>query len=125
MATGRPATVLVVEDSDSLRSLVADVLDLEGYRVLEAEDGVRAVRLLAEERVDAVLLDVRLDLEDGVALARELRIDWPDLPIALMSGDSAGDEALGRAGGVTDVFLSKPFTPGKLTDVLERLLASD
>jgi hypothetical protein len=42
-----------------------------------------------------------------------------------MSGDSAGDEALGRAGGVTDVFLSKPFTPGKLTDVLERLLASD
>ena len=113
----------MVEDSDSLRSLVGDVLDLEGYRVLEAEDGVRAVRLLAEEQVDAVLLDVRLDLEDGVALARELRIDWPDLPIALMSGDSAGDEALGRAGGVTDVFLSKPFTPGKLTDVVERLLA--
>jgi DNA-binding response OmpR family regulator len=123
LATGRPATILIVEDSDSLRSLVAEVLDLEGYRVLEAADGVRTVRLLAEERVDAVLLDVRLDLEDGVALARELRIDWPELPIALMSGDSVGEEAIGRAGGVTDVFLSKPFTPEKLTGVVERLLA--
>jgi CheY-like chemotaxis protein len=121
MAT-RPARILVVEDNDALRSLIAEVLDLEGYRVLEAGDGVRAIRLLAEQEVDAVLMDVRLDLEDGVALGRELRLDWPELPIALMSGDSSGPEAMRRAVGLTDVFVSKPFTPEKLIDVVEELL---
>lgn len=122
MAT-EPATILIAEDDDALRSLLAEVLDFEGYRVLEAGDGVRTVRLLAEGEVDAVLLDVRLDLEDGVALARELRIDWPDLPIAFMSGDSSGAEAIRRAGGLTDLFLSKPFTPEKLTAMVEELIA--
>jgi DNA-binding response OmpR family regulator len=122
MATD-PATILIVEDNDALRSLVAEVLELEGYGVLEAKDGVRAVRLLAEAQVDAVLLDVRLDLEDGVALGRELRLEWPDVPIALMSGDSSGSSALQRAVGLTDLFLSKPFTPEKLTEAVEDLLA--
>lgn len=122
MATAGYSTILIAEDDDDLRSLLAGVLDHEGYRVLEAADGVRTVRLLAQERVDAVLLDVRLDLEDGVALARELRLDWPDLPIAFMSGDSAIPEVMQRAVGVTDVFLSKSFTPDKLTAAVEALL---
>lgn len=123
LATSEHPTILIAEDDDDLRSLLAEVLDHEGYRVLEAGDGVRTVRLLVQEQVDVVLLDVRLDLEDGVALGRELRLDWPDLPIALMSGDSSGPEAMRRAVGLTDVFLSKPFTPEKLTATVETLLA--
>lgn len=98
------------------------MLELEGYRVLEASDGIRAVRLLAEERVDAVLLDIRLDLEDGIALGQELRFQWPDLPIAFMSGDSSGAEAAKRAESLGSPFLSKPFTPDGLTTVVEQLL---
>lgn len=123
MATSELATVLVVDNDAALRSLVAEVLDHEGYRVLEAGNGVRTIRLLAQEQVDVLLLDVRLDLEDGVALGRELRLDWPDIPIALMSGDSSAVEAMGRAVGLTDLFLSKPFTPENLTATVEELLA--
>jgi DNA-binding response OmpR family regulator len=122
LAIQRPTTILIAEDDAALRSLLAEQLDREGYRVLEAADGVRTVRTLAEEDVDVVLLDVRLDLEDGVALAKELRLDWPDLPIAFMSGDTSGPEALRRAGGLTDTFLAKPFTPEKLTATIDDLL---
>lgn len=122
MATPGNPTILVVENDHGLRSLLADVLELEGYRVLEASDGIRAVRLLAEERVDAVLLDIRLDLEDGIALGQELRFQWPDLPIAFMSGDSSGAEAAKRAESLGSPFLSKPFTPDGLTTVVEQLL---
>jgi len=121
-APGTP-TILVVEDDRGLRSLLAEVLELEGYRVLEAADGIRAVRLLAENRVDAVLLDVRLDLENGVALGQELRLDWPNLPIAFMSGDTSGAEAIASTNGFSTIFLSKPFTPDRLTSVVEQLLA--
>jgi two-component system response regulator FlrC len=118
----RETTILIAEDNAALRSLLAELLESKGFRVLEAEDGVRTVRTLAKEHVDAVIIDVRLDLEDGVALARELRIDWPDLPIALMSGDSSGPEALKRAGGLTDIFLAKPFTIEKLSATIDDLL---
>ena len=122
MATLCQPTILVVEDDEPLRSLLATILSATGYRVLEAADGVRAVRLLAEQHVDALLLDVRLGPEDGVALGRELRLDAPELPIALMSGDSAAAEAMERAIGLTDVFLAKPFTLEAVTATVERLL---
>lgn len=122
MATAAPPTILVAEDNDALRALLAALLTREGYRVLQAADGVRVIRLLAEEDVDAVLLDVRLGADDGVALGRELRLERPELPIALMSGDSAAVEAKERASGLTDLFLDKPFTLGAVAELAERLL---
>jgi CheY-like chemotaxis protein len=113
---------LIAEDNDALRSLLTALLTREGYRVLEAADGVRTVRLLAEEAVDALLMDVRLGADDGVALGRELRLERPDLPIALMSGDSSAAEAKERAAGLTDLFLSKPFTLSSVTATVEQLL---
>jgi DNA-binding response OmpR family regulator len=122
MAAQERATILVAEDDERLRSLLTALLQLEGYRVLEAADGVRMVRLLVEEPVDALILDVRFGADDGVALGRELRHELPRLPIALISGDSSGSEAVSRAGGVTDLFLSKPFTLAELRSTVEELL---
>lgn len=116
------ATILVAEDNERLRSLLTALLELEGHRVLEAADGVRMVRLLVEEPVDALILDVRFGADDGVALGRELRQDLPRLPIALISGDSSAAEAVTRAAGVTDLFLSKPFTLADLRSTVEELL---
>ena len=91
--------------------------------MLEAADGIRAVRLLAEEEIDGVLLDVRLGPEDGVSLGRELRLDRPDLPIALMSGDSSAAEAKQRSIGLTDLFVEKPFTFDQVRGTVKSLLA--
>lgn len=122
MANADKATILIAEDNDGLRSLLTALLMREGYRVLEAADGVRTVRLLAEEKVDALVMDVRLGAEDGIALGRELRLEQPDLPIALMSGDSGTSEARERAAGLTDLFLAKPFTLTAVTATVEELL---
>ena len=122
MASAKRSTILIAEDNDGLRALLASLLRDEGFHVLEAGDGIRTVRLLAQHDIDALLIDVRLGSEDGVALGRDLRLDRPDLPIALMSGDSSGSEAMSRAGGLTDVFLGKPFTLAALVATVEELL---
>jgi DNA-binding response OmpR family regulator len=124
LASSGDPTILIAEDDDELRSLLTTILAHEGYRVLEAGDGIRLVRLLAEQEVDVLVLDIRLGADDGVALGREIRLDRPDLPILLMSGDSSAAEALKDAGGVTDLFLAKPFTSESVTaavvEILER-----
>ena len=122
MANGDSYTILVAEDDDGLRSLITSVLRGEGYDVLEAADGILVVRLLAEQDVDALLLDIKLGIDDGVALGHELRLERPHLPIALMSGDSPAAEARERAVGLTDFFLQKPFTLPEVKATVEALL---
>lgn len=117
----RRIIVLIAEDDHLLRVLLATILRDEGYRVLQAADGIRAVRLLAEYDVDVLLLDVNLGRDDGVSLGREIRDQHPELPIALMSGDSSAPEAMVRARGFTQSFLAKPFTPERVSATIEVL----
>jgi DNA-binding response OmpR family regulator len=123
MTKDEQVTILVAEDNERLRSLVAALLEREGHRVLEARDGVRMVRLLAEEDVDALILDARFGTDDGISLARELRQELPDLPIAIISGDSSAPEAIQRAAGLTDLFIPKPFTLAELMGTVDELVA--
>lgn len=123
MTKDEQVTILVAEDNERLRSLVAALLEREGHRVLEAADGVRMVRLLAEEDVDALILDARFGTDDGISLARELRQELPDLPIAIISGDSSGPEVIQRATGLTDLFIPKPFTLAELMGTVDELVA--
>ena len=116
-------TILVAENDELLRSQLRTILSRAGYRVLEAADGVRAVRLVAEQHVDALLLAVSLGGDDGGALGHELRLDRPDLPIALVSGKSTVDDAKQRANGLTDLVLAEPFTLEAVTGVARKLLA--
>jgi CheY-like chemotaxis protein len=122
LANRDSSTILVAEDDDALRSLLTSILRREGHQVLEAADGIRVVRLVAEQEIDAVLLDVALGVDDGVALGHELRLERPHLPIALMSGDNSVADARERAVGLTDLFLEKPITLPAVTATVEKLL---
>ena len=122
MATSGPATIVVAEDDFGLRSLIVAALNRQGHRVLEASDGVELIRLAASQQIDGVLLDVRLGADDGISLARELRQMQRGVPIALMSGDSSEGDAVRRATGLTDIFLTKPFTLPDLAVAVEKLL---
>jgi DNA-binding response OmpR family regulator len=123
MTTDTRATILVAEDDGRLRALLSDLLERDGHRVLQAPDGVRMVRLLAEEdQVDALILDVNFGTDDGISLGRELRHDRPELPIALLTDEGTVLETSTRAAGVTDVFLETPFRLEELRATLEELL---
>ena len=121
--TARPAgggheTVLLVEDDDTVRALTRRVLDRQGYQVLEARNGVEALRIAEPElsRIHLVISDVVMPELGGRQLVERLREIRPELPVLLMSGYT--DDAIVRH-GITESgepFLPKPFT----TDALAR-----
>jgi DNA-binding NtrC family response regulator len=120
--TGGLATALVVDDEEMVRHLVRRMLEPDVCRVLEAEDGEAALRLIQTDRaaIDVVLTDLVMPGVDGFDLVHVLADNCPDLPIACMSGFAN----LGGVGdGVTVLFVSKPFTVETLVEAIGPLLA--
>jgi DNA-binding NtrC family response regulator len=102
-------TFLIVDDEPEIRSIVGDTLELYGAKVLQAENGSRALEILRNEKIDAFLSDVRMPGGDGVFLLEESRkLSFPVPPIVLMTGyaDISEDEAVRR--GAARV-INKPF----------------
>lgn len=111
-------TVLVVEDDESLRMLCRINLELENYRVLEAESIDRAVELVSAEHVDVVLLDLHVGDRRGTELLPVLRAEHPEAAVCLLSGTSEADPP--DEEGV-DGFIRKPFDLGELNETVRRL----
>lgn len=117
-AQDRPA-VVVADDDDAMRMLCRINLELSGYRVVEAGSGEELERVLAgAETVALLLLDVNLGDRDGMDIARELKKDRPEIPIAFLTGSSFSRE---DAAVVGDATIGKPFTLEELTETVSRL----
>jgi two-component system, OmpR family, response regulator len=111
--------VVVGDDDPAFRMLLRVNLELEGYRVLEAGGGDEIRKAIAGEDVALLLLDVRLGEDDGVALARELRAEKPELAIVFLTGSAYGLEQAARE--ITDDIIQKPFSLEELTETVGRL----
>lgn len=117
VAQDRP-TVVVADDNDAMRMVCRINLELSGYRVVEAGSGEELERVLAgAETVALLLLDIHLGDRDGMDIARALKKDRPEIPIAFLTG-SVSREA---AAAVGDATISKPFTLEELTETVSRL----
>lgn len=113
--------VLVVEDEESIRMPLVDVLRSEGYDVLEADDGEAAVELALREDPDAVLLDLMLPRRDGFSVLRALREDRLTATVLILSArGSELDRIQGFEYGADD-YVVKPFSTA---EVLARLRAA-
>jgi PAS domain S-box-containing protein len=116
-------TLLVVEDQDSVRSLIVGVLIQEGYRVIEAakvEDALRVAASLPEP-VQALVTDIVMPQMSGPALAERLRRVWPDLRVFFMSGYS-GIELPNLLDKPENACIQKPFLPKDLVEQLRVFL---
>jgi two-component system, OmpR family, response regulator len=101
-------SVLIVDDEETVRASVSAILESEGYAVLTARTGIEMSNILANQRVDLILLDLMLGKEDGFALARDLRAA-SDVPIVILSGlDEIIDRVVGLEIGADD-YITKPF----------------
>jgi two-component system OmpR family response regulator len=115
------AHILIVDDHREIRDLVARALAREGFRVSAAADGRAMRKLMADSRVDLILLDLMLPGEDGLSLCRTLRAE-SDTPIIMLTakGDEV-DRVIGLEMGADD-YLPKPFGSRELVARIRAVL---
>jgi DNA-binding NtrC family response regulator len=113
-------SVLVVEDKDSLRAMLEEMLRAEGWSVVGLDNGARAVeRLRSGERVDVVLTDWRLPGADGLAVLEAARAADPTLPVVVMTAFGSIETAVAAMKKGAEDFITKPVDP----DLLRLLVA--
>jgi DNA-binding response OmpR family regulator len=103
------ATIMLVDDEDSIQKLLTYPLEREGYTVVQARDGEEALRRFAEQPVDLVVLDVMLPRLDGLEVCRRLRTGSAVPIIMLTARDDEVDKVLGLELGADD-YITKPFS---------------
>ena len=117
-------SILAVDDSASMRQMVAFTLKGAGYNVIEAADGQEAFDKAKGESVDLVLTDQNMPRMDGITLVKNLRAlaTYSTTPILILTTESSDEmKAKGREAGATG-WLVKPFDPGKLLDVVRKVI---
>lgn len=121
---GRPPSVLVVDDDSRVVELLQITLGGRGYRVLTAHDGEEAITSVQNNRLDCLVLDVRLPRRNGFDVCETLRKDpaYRHLPIILISGNAATDSRLQGLRAGADDYLTKPFSPRELLLKMQRIL---
>ncbi len=117
-----PAQILIVEDKDSLRTMLRLALERAGHGVLEARDEPEAVRLLSDSRPAIVLSDLRLPTGDGFGVLRAAKEIDHDIPVIVMTAyGSIEDAVAAMREGALD-FLAKPVDPDHLLLMVSRAL---
>lgn len=122
--TTRPQTILIVENEVSNRILIERVLSTRGYRCLSASNGREALELLDHEQVDLILTDLSMPVLDGYRATQLIRArpGLANIPIVAVTAFALSDEGeAARQIGCTE-YLTKPFKPRQLLEVVDRLL---
>jgi CheY-like chemotaxis protein len=119
--------VLIAEDEASLRLLFGATLKRTGVRVSEASDGAQVLELIGRDPPDLILLDVGLPKIDGHTVCRTVKSapETADVVVVLVTARAQpSDRAEGLAHGA-DEYLTKPFSPARLIEVVQRCLGTD
>ena len=117
-------SILAVDDSASMRQMVAFTLRSSGYDVIEAIDGQDALDKVGDRRIDLVLTDQNMPRMDGLTLIRNLRTQdrFKKTPILVLTTESSDEmKQAGRAAGATG-WMVKPFDPARLLEVIGKVL---
>lgn len=118
-------TILTVDDSPSIRQMLAYVLNNNGYRVIEAGDGEEGLSLAKANQADLILTDQNMPKMDGIAFIKAVRglPGYDRIPIMMLTTESSPVlKQQGRDAGATG-WMVKPFDPEKLLEMLNKVLA--
>ena len=120
--TNSKATILLVEDEENLHEALKLNLEMEGYEVSSAYNGTEALKKVANEYFDLIVLDIMLPEVDGIAVTESIRVNNNDVPILILSAkNSSTDRVLGLKKGADD-YLTKPFNLEELLLRVEKLI---
>jgi len=120
--TAAAPVLLVVDDDQVARELLAETLGREGYRVRVAGGGEEALRLAGAEPFDMALVDLRMPDLDGLAVLRQLAMIQPDLPVVILTAFATIETAIEAVNAGAFDYLSKPFRMEEIKIVVRRTL---
>jgi len=118
-------TVLTVDDSKTMRQMLQHALAKAGFNVVQAEDGVHGLEVLAQTTPDAIVTDINMPRMDGFGFIEGVRRqdDYRAIPILVLTTESDGDKKeRARRAGATG-WIVKPFDPVKLVSAIQRVTA--
>ncbi|WP_447869995.1 two-component system response regulator GlrR [Serratia fonticola] len=123
MTARKPANLLLVDDDPSLLKLLGMRLTSEGFHVTTAESGQEALRLLAREKIDLVISDLRMDEMDGMALFAEIQKYQPGMPVIILTAHGSIPDAVAATQQGVFSFLTKPVDRDALYKAIDEALS--
>jgi two-component system, chemotaxis family, chemotaxis protein CheY len=117
-------TILIIDDSPTIRKLLTYVLRKEGYIIAEAEDGIDAMEQLSHIQADIILVDLNMPNMDGIEFAKNLRSNYyyMDTPIIMLTTTKDDDLKRQAFEAGVNLFLNKPVQPNILLYKVKSLL---
>ena len=120
------ARILVVDDDPAIRQLLTDVLEMEGYEVRVAVDGLAAVREIRASAPDFVVLDVMMPGLDGFGVLSTIRaLPGEPVPVLMLTAAAERDASTRAWMGGVDYYLAKPFTADAVLGVIDGVLSGE
>jgi two-component system, cell cycle response regulator CpdR len=118
--------VLIADDEDSMRSLVARAIAMDGHDIVTAQDGAEALDILTREQgaFDLLLTDIQMPIMDGIALALSAARDFPSLTILLMTGFADQRERASNLNAIAHDVITKPFSVADIRTAVADALAT-
>ncbi len=118
--------ILIADDEDSMRQLVARAIAMDGHEIVTAQDGAEALEILTREdgAFDLLLTDIQMPVMDGIALALSAARDFPDLTILLMTGYADQRERASNLNALVHDVVTKPFSVADIRTAVADALAA-
>jgi YesN/AraC family two-component response regulator len=120
------ARILIIDDEEQIREMLAQMLTREGYEVVNANNGKEGMKVCREQKVDLIITDIIMPEKDGIEMILELRHDFPHLKVIAISGGGRlgpdGYLEMAQKLGASRTFF-KPFNRKEILDAVQELLA--
>jgi two-component system, cell cycle response regulator CpdR len=118
--------VLIADDEESMRTLVARAIAMDGHEIVTAQDGAEALEILTRDNgaFDLLLTDIQMPVMDGIVLALSVARDFPDVVILLMTGFAHQRERASNLSAIAHDVITKPFSVADIRTAVADALAS-
>jgi CheY-like chemotaxis protein len=118
--------VLIADDEDSMRLLVARAIAMDGHDIVTAQDGAEALDILTREdgAFDLLLTDIQMPVMDGIALALSAARDFPNVTVLLMTGFADQRERASNLNAIVHDVVTKPFSVADIRTAVADALAA-
>ncbi len=115
--------VLIVDDALESRITIKKLLSLYNFQILEASDGLEAWKLIIKEKPDLILLDLYMPNKDGFEILKEIKEEWLDIPVIILSGDNSLNTIDACLKYGASAFVSKPLIKEDFNNAIKTLCA--